>query len=350
MLALMLLHDVAGTTAEIAARCADGTACLQADDVGWNFLLQTGFRASSVREKADVIRAFHSIRITDALHSVNENDGVWPQPDDPLRLVTDDDVDKMKKCKEYIKMGDPEKYNTSIVCCSALAPPEFNIEHGLHDILFQILKTYQDEQFQWVRQWAWRGLSDNCFTEVGSESIANIGGPNKGVQYMVEQLLVNPPYAGMCEDQVDIQYEILADLHGLLLFDYNNTRAPAAMEAGLVPAIVRSLTIEPDYRPTLTFSCKLMMHLFLRNPEYALSFKNAGVLELVDRSMDVLKQPDDREFHFGVKMSEYFQKEFCLIPQLMMKGDAASRIEAAALLKIYLDGVKAWKPWATIKV
>jgi len=256
----------------------------------------------------------------------------------------------METCHHHFNMKNPEVYNTSEPCCLALAPPQFNINHGIHDILFQILRDYQDEKFQWVRQWAWRGLSDNCFTEVGSESIANIGGPNKGVEYMVEQLLVNPPYAGLCLDHIDIQYEILADLQGLLFMDNNNTRGPAAMKAGLVRALERSFTVWSGFKPVLNFACRAITNILMRNPQYARDFKDAGLLDLVNRSIETLQVPDNTEFHFGVTMNEYFAPDGCLIPQLMMMGDAASRKQADALLQEYILGIKTWKPWATIIV
>lgn len=352
ILGLILLHDVAASqpieNTASTSFCADKKCALSDDDFGGsNFLLQTQVQPSNIQKKAGFIHAFRKIRGDDPVAAAMDK---WPQPDDPKRKVTIMDELQAQQCKDIFSKKNPEVHNTSVPCCLALAPPEFNVKHGIHDILFQILELYPDEKYQWVRQWAWRGLSDNCMTEVGSESIANIGGPNKGVEYMVKQLLVNPPYAGMCDDHVDIQYEILADLGGLLAMDNNNTRAPAAMEAGLVQAMVRSFTIEPDFRPVLNFACRAMSYAMFRNPQYARLFRDAGLLELVNRSIETLQIPDNTEFHFGVTVSEYFNPDACLYPQLMMMGDAASKAQADALMVENLDFMKSWKPWATIKV
>jgi len=364
MMLVWMIFGAVAATQQPAEPCA-GNQCMSEDDAVGNILLQAQLAIAevekkqtavllSIEKKAGVFHGLYGALVKDSKNDGNNEPSdlrwPWPQPDDPNNQVTAMDFKQMQDCKQAFSMKNPEVYNTSEPCCMALTRPEFNIEHGVHDILFQILKLYPEDKFQWVRQWAWRGLSDNCFTEVGSQSISNIGGPNQGVEYMVEQLLVNPPYAGMCLDHVDIQYEILADLQGLLLFDNNNTRAPAAMKAGLVPAMVRSLTIEPDFRPTLSFTCRVMTHAMMRNPDYPPLFRDAGVPELLERAVEVLLEPDDTEFHFGVTMSEYYDPSICQYPLLMMKGDALSKLQANAGLQDYLDLVRDWKQWANIVV
>jgi hypothetical protein len=231
----------------------------------------------------------------------------------------------------------------------ALVPPELNAEEGIYDVLFQILRDYQDDKYEYVRQYALRGLSDQSYTNAGSQAIANHGGPNKGIEYLVELALTNKPYSGMCaNDHLDIQYEVLADLQGLLLFDNNNTWGPAAVRAGLITAIVKSFQTEPDYRPTLNFACKVISHLLMRNPSYTALLQDAGVTELVIRSIALLKTRDDTPFMFGETVSDYFSPSACDHP-LMMLTNAPTR-QTDLWVRQYIDGIHGYKPWARITV
>lgn len=273
-------------------------------------------------------------------------------PDQPGLQVSKDAPAKLKICKDNLKLlkTDPDKYNTSSSCMFVFEPPQFHIQNGIYDVHFQVLRDHQEDKFQWIRCNAWRALSDQSSTEAGSEGIANTGGPNKGIEYMVEQLLVNQPFSGMCADHLDIQQEILADLAGILMFDNNNTRGPAAMKAGLVPAIARSFKVEPDYRPTMNRACRVLAYILARNPEYAISFKDAGVLELVDKAIKVLEVPDKTPAFFGFTMDQVYSKDACTYPRLILLGDEVSQLKAEDELKAYISLEVGAKPWATIKV
>mmetsp|Transcript_97713 Transcript_97713/g.179557 ORF Transcript_97713/g.179557 Transcript_97713/m.179557 type:complete len:233 (+) Transcript_97713:96-794(+) len=226
----------------------------------------------------------------------------------------------------------------------ALMPVALDVEEGVYDLIFQVLRDYQDDKYEYVQQSAWRGLSDQSRTELGSEKIANSGGPNKGVEYMVEQLLAHPFYYGYCKDQCTVQYEALICLSGLLLFDVNNTRAPAALDAGLIPAVMRTFKGEPNLRQSQWTSCAAIHHVLYRNPDWSVYFKNAGALYYVDQAIERFKDGDDTEFHFGVTYGEAYNISICNYPKAMIEGDLK---QAAEWKEIELASVQLQKPWAT---
>jgi len=268
----------------------------------------------------------------------------WPQPDDPDLEITDGNRRMVQRFKDAVRDRNVSEIN-STVSAMALMPVALDVEEGVYDLIFQVLRDYQDDKYQYVQQMAWRGLSDQSRTELGSEKIAHSGGPNKGVEYMVEQLLAHPFYYGYCKDQCTVQYEALICLSGLLLFDDSNTRGPAALEVGLIPAIIRTMKGEPNLRQSQYTACQAMSHVLYRNPDWGVDFKNAGALYYIDQAIERFKDGDDREFHFGVTYGEAYNISACNYPKAMMEGDLK---QAAEFKEVDLAAIQYNKPWATV--
>mmetsp|Transcript_62398 Transcript_62398/g.108688 ORF Transcript_62398/g.108688 Transcript_62398/m.108688 type:complete len:348 (-) Transcript_62398:21-1064(-) len=265
------------------------------------------------------------------------DDAVWPCPDDPDNVITEDDRTNIKNLKQGLDASDPDLVNNSVKNL-AMIDTDLMVQEGAFDLIFETIKTYQADEFATLQQNAWRGLSDQCATEKGSYIIANRGGPNKGVEYMVEQLLVHPFNYGYMEDHLTVQYEIMNDLDSLILTDNNNTRGPAAVRAGLVPAVMRSLMGEPELIATQASACRAMTHLFMRNPQYASLFKDAGAQLYVTKAMERFKDGDDTPFHFGFTMGSWYNvTRDCAVPAGMWIVDEW-RQET-------IDGFADWKPW-----
>jgi len=264
----------------------------------------------------------------------------WPTPDDPDIKITDEDRAQVKTFKEAVDTKNVTLINSTIGSM-ALMPVELDIEEGVYDYIFQVLRDYQADEYQYVQQHAWRGLSDQSGTERGAALIANFGGPNKGVEYMVDQLLVHPFDYGYCADQLTVQYEILMCLSGLLITDSNNTRGPAAVEAGLVPAVMRSLMGEPEHIATQHTACQVVFFLLARNPQYAKLFHEAGADLYIKKAVERFKDGDDTPFMFGFTLGEFYDIGVCAGP-LMLLGFEDLKDEYAA-------GIHDWKPWQIVQ-
>jgi len=270
----------------------------------------------------------------------------WPEPDDPDFEITDVHRQMIGSFKDAVRDGDVDMINSTVMMM-ALLPVALEVEEGVHDVAFQVIRDYQDDKYQYVQQMAWRGLSDQSHTELGSEKIAHSGGPNKGVEYMVEQLLAHPFYYGYRYDLVTpetVQAEALVCLAGLLLWDVNNTRGPAALEAGLIPAVMRTFKGEPNLRQSQWASCAAIHHVLYRNPDWSVYFKNAGALYYIDQAIERFKDGDDTEFYFGVTYGEAYNMSVCDYPKALMEGDLKKAAESKA---VYLAQIQLEKPWAT---
>eukprot|EP00930_Biecheleria_cincta_P004816 TRINITY_DN10574_c0_g1_i2.p1 TRINITY_DN10574_c0_g1~~TRINITY_DN10574_c0_g1_i2.p1 ORF type:complete len:347 (+),score=63.34 TRINITY_DN10574_c0_g1_i2:42-1043(+) len=271
---------------------------------------------------------------------------VWPEPDDPNLRITSDHRRQVAAFKQAVKEQNVTKINMT-VGNMALLPVQLDVEEGVYELIFQVLRDYQDDQYQWVQQWAWRGLSDQTGTEIGSEIITNVGGPNKGIEYMTKQILAKPPYYGYCADQLTVWYEILACMSGLLLNDNKKTRGSAAVEAGLVPAIIQVLSSEGDLIASAHTACRVMSFLFWRQPEYVAAFKDAGALPLVDAAIERFKDGDSTPFHFGFDMGTYYNISACVGPKALMEGDL---LEWSLQKAEYIQVIREGKPWLPLEV
>eukprot|EP00416_Gambierdiscus_australes_P015645 CAMPEP_0171074142 /NCGR_PEP_ID=MMETSP0766_2-20121228/11955_1 /TAXON_ID=439317 /ORGANISM="Gambierdiscus australes, Strain CAWD 149" /LENGTH=235 /DNA_ID=CAMNT_0011530903 /DNA_START=21 /DNA_END=728 /DNA_ORIENTATION=+ len=215
--------------------------------------------------------------------------------------------------------GAAEAINRTVLpmCC---VPVRLDIEEGVYDVIFEVLRNYQDDKYQYVQQNAWRGLSDQSHTELGARVIANVGGPNKGIEYMVQQMQAHPePYYALCSDHLTLKYEIMACISGLVKNDQENVWGPAAVEAGLLEQLVYTMRAEPDLIATQATACRVMDPLLQRNPQYVAPLLSLGALELVETAMERFKGGDDTPFHFGTTVGEMYDiTSSCQMPHLVL--------------------------------
>jgi hypothetical protein len=306
------------------------------DIVDGSCFLQSAVKLAGIASKPQDLLVDYSY----SSEEVDEN-AVWPEPDNPNLTITNKHRQQVADFKKAVEEGDVDKINKTVTNM-ALLPVQLDLEEGVYDLIFQVLRDYQDDKFQWVQQMAWRGLSDQTGTELGSEVITNVGGPNKGIEYMTKQLLAHPARYGYCADQVTVWYEILACMSGLLVHDNKKTRGSAAVEAGLVPAIIRTLSQEGDLIASAHTACRVMSFLFWRQPEYAAAFKDAGALPLIDAAIEKWKDGDPTPFHFGFSMGSYYNISSCLGPKALMEGDLTQwSMQKAEGIVLVLTG----KPW-----
>jgi len=303
--------------------------------------LQSMFRSKSKLAKVRQARRAKSwLRLAPAAAAAAGDIAQWPTPDDPDIKITDEDRAHVKAFKEAVDTKNVTLINSTIGSM-ALMPVELDIEEGVYDYIFQVLRDYQADEYQYVQQNAWRGLSDQSETYQGAPLIANFGGPNEGVKYMVDQLLIHPFDYGYCADQLTVQYEILACLSGLLITDNNNTYGPAAVEAGLVPAIMRSLMGEPEHIATQHTACQVVFFLLARNPQYAKLFHEAGADIYMKKAVERFKDGDDTPFLFGYTLGEFYDMDVCAGPLMLLEVEDEKDKLAAELHE--------WKPWQIVQ-
>jgi len=271
----------------------------------------------------------------------DDEDADWPTPDDPALEITEEDREKVREFKLGVDTKNVTLINKT-AASMALRPVDLDVEEDVYEYQFRVLRDYQADKYQYLQQMTWRGLSDQSGTEKGSYLISNFGGPNEGIKFMVDQLLVHPFRYGYCADQLTVQYEILACISGLLLTDNNNTRGPAAVEEGLVPAVMRTLMGEGDLIASAHTACRVMSFLFWRNPQYVRLFRDAGAPLYVDQAYDRFKDGDDTPFIFGFTMGEYYNISACDYPiQLMALEDIKDE---------WAESLQEWKPWLNLNI
>jgi len=221
--------------------------------------------------------------------------GSWPNPADPNLEPT-----LMQRAVFPLLKTFP--HTTAIVNMTlsllAITPVWYVVENGGYDILFRALHDYAHDST--VQMNAWRGLSDQSHTEVGSNYIANYGGQNKGIEYMVKQLLAHPRARDAeCADHLTYQYEVIQCISGLLSWDVYGTRGVAAVATGLLPAVIHAMRVEGDLRPTVDVCCKTISSLLTHNTSYVEPLQKLGVVELIKTAIANYSAYDPTPFYFG---------------------------------------------------
>jgi len=228
------------------------------------------------------------------LHRVSTQES-WPQPGDPNLQPTADQQLRIASMK--LHPHDMKLMNASLNRI-ALTPVWYVIEVDGYKILFDALHEFADEPT--VQMNAWRGLSDQSHTELGSKHINDYGGRNEGIKYMVEQLKAHPkPREAECSDHLTYAYEVLQCVSGLLRWDVDGTRGQAAVEAGLLEQIAQVMRREPNYRPTMDVCCTCLRLLLERNTSYAPRLLELGVKELAQDAVERFAAYDPTPFYFG---------------------------------------------------
>mmetsp|Transcript_173321 Transcript_173321/g.421573 ORF Transcript_173321/g.421573 Transcript_173321/m.421573 type:complete len:325 (+) Transcript_173321:58-1032(+) len=251
-----------------------------------------------------------------------QEEPVWPQPGDPSLQITPLHRLAVSSFKSAVAAQNVESINRTVAAL-AILPVKLDIEEGVYPLIFSVLHDYQDDRYQYVQQSAWRGLSDQSGTALGAPHIANYGGPNKGIEYMVHQMQAHPePYYALCADHLTLKYEILACMVGLLSNDQDNVWGPAAVREGLLDQILYTMRVEPDLIASQTTACRVMSSLLLRNPHYVPLLKEKGALEVVQRAVERFKDGDDTPFYFGFTMGKYYNvTQGCGYPRYMLLGE-----------------------------
>lgn len=239
----------------------------------------------------------------------------WPQPGSPDAKLTPEQAQALLLLKSF---PNNVKIVNSTIVALALTPTWYVIQEGGYDILFRALHDFDDPT---VQMQTLRGLSDQSWTELGSQHITNHGGPNRGVEYLVELLRAHPvAKTAYCADQLTYQYEALQCLAGLLFNDANGTAGAAAVQAGLIEGAVHALEAEADLRPTQHTACAALQYLLVNAGAaaggYVKRLRELGAPELLQKAVATYSVDDPTPFIFGVTYGELYpvapQCEFVL--------------------------------------
>mmetsp|Transcript_76865 Transcript_76865/g.146224 ORF Transcript_76865/g.146224 Transcript_76865/m.146224 type:complete len:399 (+) Transcript_76865:74-1270(+) len=177
---------------------------------------------------------------------------------------------------------------------TALTCTDYWVESGALDFTFGILKAaadmpsnYTTDQRNWFEMRAWMALSDHSISSDGAPIIANYGGPNKGIQFMVDALKTHhkpfelkydtPEHAGI--DRLTLRYEITCNIAGILNNDPTGEFGKAAVDAGFLEEALYTMQAEREKCSPQWATCASLDGLLNSSNPYAASNK-ARLLDL----------------------------------------------------------------------
>jgi len=226
-----------------------------------------------------------------------DENGNYRVPDRANCRVLDTERNMIQRVKERL-LQNPYDYalvdDTMAFVMIALVCTDYVREQGGFDLIFDVIKhagqmpsTYSTDQRNWFAMRGWMALSDQSVSSVGAPIIANYGGPNKGIEFMVEHLkrhhqpfelkYDSVAHAGI--DKLTLRYEITVNIMGILLNDAAGEWGEAAVEAGLLEEAIYTLQVENTKCSPMWSTCGALDYLLLPGKPRVGSYK-ARLLEL----------------------------------------------------------------------
>lgn len=220
---------------------------------------------------------------------------------------------------------------------------------GGFDVLHEAVEKWSTDGA--VQMSAWRGFSDHAHTELGAAIIANMGGPLKGITWLMQKLRDHPEaHYGMSADTLDCHYEILQVVNGLLDVDYLNIYGPELLRVGLLDLLHHAMEVDFDLRASQSTCCEVMSRLLLRNPGLKLKLAH-GPHAVVDKIADTIQRfRNDDPTPWG---QSTLGKNYPVIPQcaLVLEQIALDRKGKRAIQKTNMSGIlNAVRPDMTLAV
>jgi len=202
---------------------------------------------------------------------------------------------------------------------------------GGFDVLYSAVNRYPDHGG--VQMSAWRGFSDHAHTELGASIIANLGGFNKGIPWLMSKLRAHPEaHYGISGDSLDCHYEILQVVNGMLNHDYLNVYAPAFMKEGIFDLLAHAMDVDFDLRGTQSISCDVMNKLMMRNPTLKGKFAKHSeeFLAPVTKAIHRFKNPDNTPWGGGTFGAAYPVVPECtqVLKQVATDKDGKEKVRA----------------------
>jgi len=238
-----------------------------------------------------------------------DENGAYRQPGRDNCTVIDNERKMVQQATEGLKAN---PYDTSITednsrfVMMALVCSEYLILNGGLDAIMSVIDNsyhmpsqLSNNERNWFEFRGWQALSDQSGSAKAAPFIANYGGPNKGIERMVNALkahqepllLKSTPLESMRYfiNRLTLRYEITVNIMGILQNDNLGNWGDAAVRAGLLEEAVHTMQVEHDHCSPLFSSCGALSYLLLKNPNahtYKAKLKDLGARELASKSAE----------------------------------------------------------------
>mmetsp|Transcript_97919 Transcript_97919/g.227054 ORF Transcript_97919/g.227054 Transcript_97919/m.227054 type:complete len:378 (-) Transcript_97919:83-1216(-) len=165
------------------------------------------------------------------------------------------------------------------------------------ELIFQVIENFKDKPE--VMATAWRGLAHHANSRVGANLVANMGGPMRGVDFIVEQMRAHPePHLGESPEHLTLTHEILQTVSSMLEHDdpdytFQYVYGSAFLRAGLPEQLLHAMRSESGLRGTQEVACNCMEWLFENSPEAMLKFLEGGVVAQLVSTMGAFRHKTD---------------------------------------------------------
>jgi hypothetical protein len=155
------------------------------------------------------------------------------------------------------------------------------VQLGGVDILFDYLDRWQTDAHATLMAWA--GLSDPSHAEVGARAIADHGGHNQGIDFVLQKIHSYPPHFGRQPDTLTVRYESLQIVNGMLEHDTINEYGQAFLERGLLQEVITTMEEEADMRAANSVCCNILGALLDHGNQDAMmpTMQQRGVADLI---------------------------------------------------------------------
>jgi len=238
-----------------------------------------------------------------------DQNGAYRQPGRGNCTIVDNERKMVQQATEGFKAN---PYDTALAednmrfVLMALVCSEYLIANGGLDAIMSVIDNsyhmpseVSDNDRNWFEFRGWQSLSDQSNSPTAAPFIANYGGPNKGIERMVNALkahgepllLKSTPQQPMRYgiNRLTLRYEITVNIMGLLMNDHLGNWGDAAVRAGLLEEAVHTMRVEHDHCSPLFSSCAALSYLLLQNPNadtYKAKLKDLGAHELASKSAE----------------------------------------------------------------
>lgn len=197
-------------------------------------------------------------------------------------------TDAMKNTIEFLRghVGDKSAARVSNNIASMSTLPEivpYVVQLGGIDVLFDYLEHWTEDAETILMVWA--GLSDPSHGVEGARAIADHGGHNRGLGYILKKIKSYLPHFGKRrEDTLTVRYESLQIVNGMLGNDVSNEYARAFLDGGLLKEITRTLKNEHDMRAANSVCCHMLNALFAHGngKEIVPALLSSGIVGIIN--------------------------------------------------------------------
>jgi hypothetical protein len=209
--------------------------------------------------------------------------------------------------REHVNDDRAAVISNNIASMSTFQPiVPYVVQLGGIGVLFDYLKRWRENPYATLMAWA--GLSDPSHGPAGAKAIADYGGHNKGIEFVMEEIRSYPPHFAKRPDTLTARYESLQIVNGMLEHDESNEYAKAFLKAGLLEQIIHTMEQEFDMRAANSVCCDLLNKLLSHGNGNAImqDMLNQGVVNLINTAFNTFHDDDTMKWN-GETVGYYYR-------------------------------------------